>query len=52
EEQLVEVAELERSFYRVSRINIYNKVRERLAIMKLIDIDLTNLLRAILQSFP
>ncbi|CAF1406587.1 unnamed protein product [Rotaria sp. Silwood1] len=52
EEHLVEVAELERSFYRVSRINIYKKVRERLAIMKLIDIDLTNLLRAILQSFP
>ncbi|CAF2623039.1 unnamed protein product [Rotaria sp. Silwood2] len=52
EEHLVEVAELERSFYRVSRMNIYKTVRERLAIMDLIDIDLTTLLRVILQSFP
>ncbi|CAF0857237.1 unnamed protein product [Rotaria sordida] len=52
EEHLVEVAELKRSFYRVSRMDTYKKVRERLTIMNLIDIDLTTLLRAILQSFP
>ena len=51
EKHLVEVAELPQSFRRVSRMEIYKKVHERLAIMKLIDIDLTALLRTVWHSF-
>ena len=52
DEHLVEVIELPRSFHRISRIDVYKKVRERLAIMNLIDIDLIALLRIVLQSLP
>jgi hypothetical protein len=51
EEHLVEVVELPRSFHRVSRMDMYKKIHQRLAVMSLIDIDLTTLLRNILQSF-
>jgi hypothetical protein len=51
EEHLVEVIELPRSFHRVSRFDIYEKIRERLSLMNLIDIDLSTLLRTVLQSF-
>ncbi|CAF4065199.1 unnamed protein product [Rotaria magnacalcarata] len=52
EEHSVAVAELPRSFFRLSRMHVYQKVRERLTIMNLIDMDLTALTRAIVQSFP
>jgi hypothetical protein len=40
-----------RSFHRVSRMEIYNRVHERLVITNLIDIDLTALLRTVWHSF-
>jgi hypothetical protein len=52
EERLIEVVELPRSFHRVSRMNVYKKIHERLALNTLIDIDLTGLSRTVLQSFP
>ncbi|CAF4560321.1 unnamed protein product, partial [Rotaria socialis] len=51
EEHSVAVAELPRSFFRLSRMHIYQKVCERLTIVNLIDMDLTALTRAIVQSF-
>lgn len=39
------------SIDRSSRLHIYQKIQERLSIVNLIDIDVTALLRAILQSF-
>jgi hypothetical protein len=52
EEHLIEVVELPRSIHRLSRIQTYKKIRERLTITNLIDIDLTALLRTVLRSFP
>jgi len=52
EEYLVEVIELPRLFHRVSRMDMYKKIQQRLVLMTLIDIDLTGLLRTVLQSFP
>jgi vesicle coat complex subunit len=52
EKHLVEIVELPRSFQRISRMNIYKKIHQRLVLMNLINIDLTALLRTILQSFP
>src|SRR5690349_6218404 len=51
EEHLVEVVELPRPFHRVSRMDIYKKIHQRLVLMNLIDIDLTALIRTVLQSF-
>jgi hypothetical protein len=49
DDHLVEVVELPRSSHRVPRMNTFEKIRERLTSMNLINIDLTALLRTVLQ---
>ncbi|CAF0823923.1 unnamed protein product [Adineta steineri] len=48
EEHLIEVVELPRSSHRISRMQTYKKIRKRLTSVDLSDIDLTVLLRAVL----
>ncbi|CAF4226475.1 unnamed protein product, partial [Adineta steineri] len=48
EEHLIEVIELPRSSHRISRMQTYKKIRKRLTSVDLSDIDLTVLLRAVL----
>jgi SOS-response transcriptional repressor LexA len=50
EQHLVEVIELPRSSHRMARMGIYKQIHKRLAVENLIDIDLTALLRTVLQS--